>query len=155
MKGSAKDLPEGIRLRAATAADGPRIRSLIFRVGINPTGLDWRRFTLAVDSRDRLIGCGQVKPHQDGSLELASIAVRPAWRKRGVASAVVSSLQAQTPPPLWLTCRRGLAKFYDRFGFEEVQDPESLPRYFQKLLRLARLGKWFGPRGGLMVMVWR
>ena len=37
-------------LRPATAADFPAIRALIRRVRINPYGLDWRRFLVAVDT---------------------------------------------------------------------------------------------------------
>src|SRR3989304_5329525 len=72
-----------LRLRPETAADAGAIRSLIFRVGINPRGLDWRRFQVAVDPGGRLVGCGQVKPHADGSRELASIAVPPKGRIDG------------------------------------------------------------------------
>jgi amino-acid N-acetyltransferase len=146
--------PAGIRLRPATALDAGRIRSLILRVRINPTQLDWRRFVVAVDPADRLIGCGQVKPHSDGSRELASIAVRPAWRLRQVASAIVADLQQRHAPPLWLTCRPRLAGFYKRFGFQIVEQPEAMPRYFQKIVRLARLGDWLGSGERLAVMQW-
>jgi hypothetical protein len=47
------------RLRAATASDAGAIRLLIFRVGINPRDLDWRRFLVAVDEAGKLIGCGR------------------------------------------------------------------------------------------------
>lgn len=148
-------LPHGIRLRPATDRDAGRIRSLILRVRINPTQLDWRRFVVAVDPADHLIGCGQVKPHGDGSRELASIAIRPAWRRRHVASAIVAELQWLHPPPLWLTCRTRLSGFYERFGFHIVHQPEAMPRYFQKIVRLARLGNWLGSGEQLAVMLWK
>ena len=147
-------LPAGIRLRPATDRDAGRIRSLILRVRINPTQLDWRRFVVAVDPADRLVGCGQVKPHSDGSRELASVAVRPAWRLRRVASAIIVELQRLHPPLLWLTCRPRLAAFYERFGFLVVEQPEAMPRYFQKIVRLARLGDWLGSGERLAVMRW-
>jgi N-acetylglutamate synthase-like GNAT family acetyltransferase len=75
-------------LRSATAGDFPGIRRLIGRVQINPTGLDWRRFVLAVDASGSMLGCGQLKPHGDAILELASIAVEPPYRHRGVARAM-------------------------------------------------------------------
>ena len=78
-------------LRRATNYDFPAIKNLIDAVEINPMGLDWRRFIIAVDKDDHLVGCGQVKQHKDGSLELASIAVQPDWRKQGVARAIVCS----------------------------------------------------------------
>jgi len=148
-------LPAGARLREATVRDAGRIRSLILRVGINPTGLHWRRFLLAVDDQDRLLGCGQVKPHEDGTQELASIAVRPAWRKKGLASAIIAELQGRHSPPLWLTCRSSLTGFYVRFGFEEVRPPDAMPGYFTKVVRLARIARWFTSGEYLAVMVWR
>jgi N-acetylglutamate synthase-like GNAT family acetyltransferase len=105
-------------------------------VRINPIGLDWHRFIIAVDQQDHLIGCGQVKPHQDGSLELASIAVQPEWRQRGVARAIIMELLSQHSPPLYLTCRSRLGPFYERFGFNIVSDEKSMPIYFRRIHRL-------------------
>ena len=62
-------------VRPATREDFPAIRSLIHTVRINPTGLGWRRFLVAVTPQGRLLGCGQIKLHADGSREMASIAV--------------------------------------------------------------------------------
>jgi N-acetylglutamate synthase-like GNAT family acetyltransferase len=106
-----------VSYRRATAKDQGPIRSLILSVGINPRGLDWRRFIVAVDERDKVVGCGQVKPHPDGSRELASIAVRQKLRKKGVASEVIRRLMDESGPPLWLMCRASLVGFYERFGF--------------------------------------
>ena len=46
-------------LRPARAQDFPSIFRLIRQVRINPTGLDWRRFVVAVDSDGALIQSGQ------------------------------------------------------------------------------------------------
>jgi N-acetylglutamate synthase-like GNAT family acetyltransferase len=126
-----------VRLRPAAKADAGAVRSLILRVGINPRDLDWNRFLVAVDVEGKLVGCGQVKPHRDGSRELASIAVRPAWRKRGVASSLIRRLMDQAGPPLWLMCRSSLAGFYARFGFVRVEDEARMPTYFRRVHRLA------------------
>ncbi len=147
--------PVEARYRRATARDANAIRTLIFRVGINPRGLDWRRFLLAVNKQDRVIGCGQVKPHADGSRELASIAVRPKVRRRGVASALIRMLMKENDPPLWLMCRSGLAGFYERFGFVIVGDPALMPRYFQRVHRMVTIaGRLLPQEGRLAVMVW-
>ena len=125
-------------LRPASKEDFPAIRALIRTVGINPIGLDWRRFVVAVTPNEKVIGCGQVKPHSDGSRELASIAVRPAFRRQRIAQAIIEHLLAENPPPLYLICRNGLGSFYKRFGFYAVQENE-MPQYFRHLMRAARL----------------
>lgn len=127
------------RLRRAEPADARQIRRLIHAERLNPLGLDWRRFWLAVDEEGRIIGCGQVKPHRDGSRELASIAVVREWRGRGVAGAIIRQLLAEHPPPLYLTCRAELTGFYARFGFAVAAHPAGLPPYFR---RLAQLSRW-------------
>jgi N-acetylglutamate synthase-like GNAT family acetyltransferase len=148
-------LEEEARFRAATATDAGAIRSLIFRVGINPRDLDWRRFLVAVDREGKLIGCGQVKPHADGSRELASIAVRPKWRKRGVASEIIRRLMTDDGPPLWLMCRSELAGFYRRYGFVSIEDAGRMPRYFRRVYRLAAAAARLLPGDNPMaVMAW-
>ncbi|HEX9090031.1 MAG TPA: GNAT family N-acetyltransferase, partial [Anaerolineales bacterium] len=77
--------PWQYNLRPAMADDAPAIRQIISAVHINPLSLDWQRFVIATDGQGRLVGCGQVKTHRDGSLELASVAVQPEWRGRGIA----------------------------------------------------------------------
>ena len=152
---SSEALAHGVQLRPAVRSDARKIRSLILRVGINPTGLEWRRFIVAEDAAGRFIGCGQVKVHKDGSRELASIAVEEAWRRRGIGSRLVRELMHQHDPPLWLTCRSNLTEFYGRYGFVEVVDPAQMTRTFRKIVRLARMFHWLAPGEHLAVMVWR
>lgn len=130
--------PQSFSLRPALQQDKIAIRRLIQEARINPTALDWRRFLLAVNSQGEMIGCGQVKPHRDGSRELASIAVRRAWRGQGVASAIIRALVEDHPGRLYLTCRANLGPFYERFGFRVIE-PLAMPIYFRRIWRLARL----------------
>jgi len=125
-------------LRPATAGDFPNIRHLIRRVQINPTGLDWRRFVLAVDAAGNMVGCGQLKPHGDEILELASIAVEPAHRHNGVAGSIIEHLIARASRPLYLTCRSSLGSFYENWGFQTIDEAE-MPAYFRRLSRLGTL----------------
>lgn len=152
----ADDSGRGFRLRPATRRDQAVIRALIRAVHINPLGIHWRRFVLAVDDRGSVVGCGQIKPHADGSRELASIAVVEAWRGRGVAKAVITHLMTATPPPLWLTCRSRLMPFYERFGFQAVEPGQPMPAYFRRILRLVRiLVRTRGVAEAPVVMVWQ
>jgi N-acetylglutamate synthase-like GNAT family acetyltransferase len=140
-------------LRPARAEDDLDIRKLIHQVGINPLGLQWERFVLAVDRRGIMIGCGQIKKHGDGSLELASIAVVEGWRSRGVASAIICHLLEAEHGRLYLTCREELGPFYLRFGFRQSV-PDELPPYFRRLSRLARILRFLHlmPAEGLLIM---
>jgi N-acetylglutamate synthase-like GNAT family acetyltransferase len=123
-------------LRSATEEDFAEIRKLIYAVKINPVGLDWRRFILAVDRQDRVIGCGQIKLHRDGSRELASIAVRENARRQGVARRIIEHLIASLPTgPLYLTCRQELGPFYERFGFVALKSNDMSPT-FRRISRI-------------------
>ncbi len=142
-------------LRSADQDDHSDIRALIRAVRINPTRIDWRRFVAAVDSSDRLIGCGQVKPHRDGSRELSSVAVVEEWRGKGVARAIIERLMEEHEPPLWLTCRSSLMPLYAKFGFREVRAGEEQPRYFRRIRRLAEVFQMFSTSDEyLAVMIW-
>jgi len=125
-----------VTLRSATADDAAEIKALIRLVRINPTSLDWKRFLVASSADGRLVACAQVKPHADGTLELASLAVRPAWSGRGLARRLVEQLLSQSPRPLYLTCRAPLGSFYEKFGFR-VLTRNEMPPYFRRLSRLA------------------
>jgi N-acetylglutamate synthase-like GNAT family acetyltransferase len=143
--------------RHAQASDEAAIKALIRAVNINPMGLKWPRFLVAVAENGELIGCGQIKPHRDGSRELASIAVQKAWRRQGIAAEIIQRLLADEPPPVWLTCIDRLVPFYEQFGFVEVKDGDgrSLPRtyrfirtVFKPVQKLSRIP------GYLAIMVW-
>lgn len=126
-------------VRRARRDDLPAVRALIHTVHINPTGLDWSRFLVAVDLEGNLIGCGQIKPHADGSRELASIAVREQARGQGVARAVIEELLELEPErPLFLMCRTRLSQFYVNWGFRPAMKAE-MPPYFRNICRVERI----------------
>ncbi len=122
-------------LRSATEDDFSAIRQLIWSVRINPAQLDWRRFVVAVDRSGKILGCGQLKPHQGGIVELASIAVLPEFRLRGIARAIIEHLISIAPRPLYLTCRSGLEMFYLKWNFQRITG-DDLPPYYRRLILL-------------------
>ena len=122
------------QIRIANSGDFPAIKQLINKVQINPTGLDWHHFILAIDETGRMVGCGQLKPHGGGVIELASIAVEPLDRKNGVARAVIEYLINKAPRPLYLTCLSSMGAFYEKCGFREVKIDE-MPHHFHRLVR--------------------
>ncbi len=123
-------------IRPARETDAAPIRDLIHLVGINPMGLDWKRFIVAVDDWDEMIGCGQLKPHGRDILELASIAVYPEYQGKGVARAIIEHLLKDSPRPLYLMCQSSLGPFYEKFGFQTIPY-EEMPHYFQRMSKLA------------------
>ena len=126
------------RIRPAREIEAGQIRDLIYLVGINPVGLDWKRFVVAVNDRDEMIGCGQLKPHGKEILELASIAVYPEHQGKGVARAIIEHLLKDSPRPLYLMCESSLGLLYEKFGFRAIAY-EEMPRYFQRISKLAGL----------------
>lgn len=124
--------------RPATADDSAAIKSLIALVRINPMSLDWERFLLASTPDGELVACGQIKPHSEGTLELASIAVHPDWRGRGLAREIIQRLLADSQRPVYLTCRSDLESFYVKFGFHTLTVSELTP-YFRRIQKLANL----------------
>ena len=126
-----------MEIRPATQADQKIIERMIHDAGINPMSLDWRRFVIA-ENDGQVVGVGQVKPHGDGSRELASIAVIPERRGQGIASAIIHHLLSQETGAVYLTCRSQLESFYTRFGFRRIA-LEEMPPYFRRIIRLTNL----------------
>lgn len=118
-------------IRPATAADHAAIVSIVRAARINPTGLRWPRFLVA-ESGGTVIGTVQLKPHRDGAVELASLAVLPAHQGVGVGGALARAAQARGPRPLYLTCASRLEGYYRRLGFRRVE-PRALPRDLGRL----------------------
>jgi N-acetylglutamate synthase-like GNAT family acetyltransferase len=139
-------------LRPARETDVSSIRRLVHLGGINPTGLDWRRFIVAEMPSGGVVGCGQVKPHSGEVLELASIAVHPDHRRSGIATAIIRRLLAGTPRPLFLMCRSTLGRFYEEFGFRSI-GADDMPLYFRRISRVAGLVESLARTGeSLLVM---
>jgi N-acetylglutamate synthase-like GNAT family acetyltransferase len=86
----------------------------------------------------KIVGVGQVKPHEDGSRELASIAVIPDYQRRGIASRIIETLLEREKEPLYLMCEAKNEKLYERFGFRRIEPPE-MPGDLRRNYRFARL----------------
>jgi len=143
-------LADGTRigLRPARAGEQSTIYGLVLQNNLNPFGVDWRNFTVAVDDDDRLVGCGQIKQHGDVE-ELASLVVRNEWQGRGVSSVLMHALLSRRRMPLWLMCESPLTTLYTRYGFVEVGEVTRLPAFFQSMHAFTRyaLGLVFLVRG--------
>jgi N-acetylglutamate synthase-like GNAT family acetyltransferase len=122
-------------IRPAVADDQYAITAIVRAARLYPRDLDWPRFLLAQWGQD-VIGVGQVKPHKDGSRELASIAVVPEWQGNGVGSALIRALLARETSPLHLMCADDREHYYQRFGFQRL-DRRAMPPYFRRFARIA------------------
>lgn len=127
-----------VTLRSAQATDQKTINAIIRAAHINPFHLKWERFIVAEDG-DKIVGVGQIKHYEDGSRELASIAVIPAYQNQGIASRIIKALMKGEEGAIHLFCRINLADYYRRFGFNTVSMQE-LPA---DLARIHSLGEWF------------
>ena len=142
------------KLRRAVEEDGAAIRALIKEGRINPTGLKWPRFVVAVNSVGEVVGCGQVKSHRDGSIELASLVVTAEWRGQGLARAIIEYLVCEHPEDMYLMCRSSLGDFYERFDFRALQETEMSP-YFRRISRLASLAEFLRKDGETLLVMKR
>jgi N-acetylglutamate synthase-like GNAT family acetyltransferase len=122
---------------------------------LNPMGLKWQRFTLAVSTDGNIVGCIQLKPHRGGVLELASLVVSKEWRRKGIARLLIDHLKQTVGPPIWLMCASPLTRFYKPFGFRQVYLGQPMPAYFRWMLRLTLILNRLSPQSfGLAIMVW-
>lgn len=144
-----------IHIRPATAADQPTIRAVIRQASINPLNLHWPRFLIA-ERQGQVVGVGQIKPHRDGSRELASIAVVPSEQGRGVGTALVQALLARERGVIYLFCVAERVSFYTRLGFQVVarqQLPSELARTHWVGNLLGGIPRLFGrPRVQVLAM---
>jgi N-acetylglutamate synthase-like GNAT family acetyltransferase len=125
-------------IRPAVKADGAAIRALIRQAQLNPLDLDWRWFLFG-DDRGAVVACAQVRPHSGGTRELASVAVAPSHRGRGLGRAIAEAAIAREPVrPLYLYTESRTVAFWERFGFRPVGG-SSIPHDLRGALRIANM----------------
>jgi len=127
--------PTGFSIQPAAAQHAELIRQLIAQADLFQHGLDWRNFLVALTPSGEFIGCGQIKQHRDGTWELASIAVLPAWQGRGVGRAIIEALLTRHTDELYLMSISALRPLYEKFGFVEIQR-EHMSKYFRRLTQM-------------------
>jgi N-acetylglutamate synthase-like GNAT family acetyltransferase len=139
-------------LRPAQESEFGAIKDLIHLTGINPMGLDWQRFMVAVNEQGQVLGIGQIKPHGQDVFELASIAVYPEYRNQGVARAIIEHLLKNSPRPLYLTCISTLEPLYQKFDFRSISY-DDMPRYFQRISKLSNVVFTFAYRDDRLLVM--
>jgi N-acetylglutamate synthase-like GNAT family acetyltransferase len=136
---------DGIVIRAATPRDQAAIVELVRSEPLNPAGLEWQRFVVAID-RGGLAGTVQMRHHADGSRELGSLVVRRDLRGRGVAARLIDALLQRHEDRVLLVTRTTRAPYFAPWGFSPIA-PNAAP---PPLRRQRRLGQW---GGGLVALL--
>jgi amino-acid N-acetyltransferase len=105
-----------LAIRAATANDQNAIVGLVHSERLNPHGLDWSNFVVAVDGQ-ALVGAAQIRRHKDGSRELGSLVVDRSYRRRGLASRLIDTLLATEAGRVLVITGKMRAAYFTRWGF--------------------------------------
>jgi amino-acid N-acetyltransferase len=112
-----------MEVRPATARDEAAVRALL--AGFDGLEVDFLASEVVVALQDgRLVGCGRLKRHPDGSLELASVATARDVQGQGVGSAVTRALLARARGRVYALALA--SDFFARHGFRETPK-ETLP----------------------------
>lgn len=126
-----------IAFRRAMEHDQPAIRTLVHGERLNPVGINWPNFSVAVIG-DRIVGAAQIRKHSDGSRELGSLVVAKEVRGHGVASRLIDALLADEREPVWLITPESMASLYRSWGFERIE-PAAAPVKVRHNYRMGRM----------------
>ena len=141
-----------VLIRPATEADAEVIKQTIKAAGLDRTGLDWRRFKLAVAPEGEVLGMCQVRRYWD-TRELGSLWVRKDFRKRGLGGMLIRACLAEEIPPVHLECVEARQPYYEQHGFVRIpvlQAPRGLR--FKSAIGGTLAGVFFRQR--IIVMRW-
>ena len=113
-------------IRPAFAHEQVCIRALVRAERMNPTGLDWPNFLVAVDQRG-VVGAVQMRKHPDGSRELGSLVVIRSARGQGIASRLIDALLADEDGPVFMITDGAHSAHYAQWGFRRIAPLRASP----------------------------
>jgi amino-acid N-acetyltransferase len=113
-------------IRRAVAEDEAAIQALVRSERLNPHGLHFANFAVAVRG-DEIIGATQIRHHRDGSLELGSVVVARPWRGCGISGELIDWLLKKETGTVHVITRKKHAGHYARWGFEAVSSRAAPP----------------------------
>jgi amino-acid N-acetyltransferase len=119
-----RDNAAPVLLRRAVALDQLAITQLVHSERLNPHGLGWANFVVAVIGHE-VIGAVQMRQHADGSRELGSLVVSRAHRGRGIAQRLIAALLTRHPGTVHLITHHANAVHYERWGFIVIDTREA------------------------------
>jgi amino-acid N-acetyltransferase len=127
---------EPLLVRGAVALDQLAIMQLVHSERLNPHGLGWANFVVAVIG-NTVVGAVQMRQHAEGSCELGSLVVSRAHRGQGIARRLIDALLARHGGTVHVITHRVNAGHYHRWGFAVI-DPCAAPRTLQRNLLLGQ-----------------
>lgn len=103
---------------------------------------DVQEFRVAVGDDGEVVGCGALHVLWEDLAEVRTLAVDPAWRKRGVGHRLLEALleQARDVGVRRVFCLTFEVDFFARHCFVEIDHPPVEPEVFAELLRSADEG---------------
>jgi amino-acid N-acetyltransferase len=126
-----------VTIRPARQEDQETIVSLIRQAKLNPRNLHWQNFLVA-EENGQVVGIRQVKVYEQGTREVASGFVLPAYRRQGISARLMNELLARETGPLYTMVNEKRAPYYEQFGFRRVA-VDQLPSDFRKEYRIGRV----------------
>lgn len=140
-----------IKYRKANLEDTPLILDILNSASGDIEDIKAEQFLIAED-KNKIVGCVRIK-NINNFLMLASLAVLPDYRKKGIGSALVTRvIGGNAKRPVYLFCNVKNKSFYEKFGFKTVKNgdiPENLRKDYNDLLNL----KFAGNNKILTIMV--
>jgi amino-acid N-acetyltransferase len=121
---------QSIVIRKARLQEDKAIRALVLSERMRPIDLKPENFLLAVKD-DEIIGMVQMRRHSDGTRELGSLVVAPAWRRQRIATRLVDELLKSERQSVYAITARAQWTRYARWGFERVA-AGSVPRSIRR-----------------------
>jgi amino-acid N-acetyltransferase len=96
-----------------------------------------QEFWVAVDDRDRVLGCGALHVMWEDLAEIRTVAVDPAWRGRKIGHKIVSRLLdvARELGVARVFCLTFETHFFGSFGFTEIDGAPVPHAVYEQLLR--------------------
>lgn len=110
----------------AKESDMAEIDSIVKYAGGDMRDAHAMQFTVAYVN-GHVVGCVRIRPVSESIWMLASLAVHPQFRERGIGTNLVSKCVASFQKrPIYLLCYADREHFYIKNGFTRI-DPSNLP----------------------------
>lgn len=127
-------------IRAGRVDDVEALAKLMRGQPVRPHGGNWRNFVLA-ERAGRVVGAAQLRPHNDGVLELSSLVVEEASRGQGIAARLLDDLLYDRRRPIFMITAAKYHRHYAHWGFEPI-DPDQAPFSIWRYYRLGQIVGW-------------